>query len=617
MRQAVPGAGVRGSRRDFLRTVALGVAAATGASILQACGGDTPAPAATGGAGAATAAGASAARPTTAGATGAAPTTGQAAPTVAAGTAKRGGTLTVAIQNDWVSLDPLFNSAEPNGTNMIYDQWFRWALDPKTNQWGPQPDLVTEWDLKETTATFKLQKGVKFTDGTPWDAKSAKWNLDRMIFHPASTIRANLAGVDTSKEDKAAVDKIKENLGGPFEFSSKAVEIVDDTTVRIALATPIGGLLAALSDASQYSNPVSPAAYNKAGKDAYARNPVGTGPFKFVEWKTGSQVTLERNPDYWRKDASGGALPYLDKIVYRLIVDDSVRLLDLKSGNVQFTELIQGKDVAGIKNDSSLTLLQSETSGNNYRMIFDSTNKSSPFFKQKKLRQAMLHAMDRDAMLQVLGFGAGVALKYLAPKGSFAYDESLPFYAYDKAKATQLVKDAVAADPSIAGSDGKVAATLSVINRALDKQQAEMIKQFADAVGFNVKIEILERAAWVSKLVTTPGQPGGEYDFATMRNPNTADDPDGEVRAFYYSKGSFNAGHVKDAALDATIDKAAATYDVEARKKMYSQLAQGAYEDPVYGFLWKQNWNWAYNKKLKNFREPVTNRWGFTETWLE
>lgn len=600
MQRVVQGASV--SRRRFLRAMALSGIGAVGLGPLQACGGSSPPTATTG-----------PAAPTAAGQT--APAAGQAS--AAAGTPKRGGTVTIAAQNDWVSLDPLFNSAEPNGTNMIYDQWVRWAPDPRTGQWGPQPDLVAEWDLKQNAATFKLQKGVKFHDGTLWDAKAAKWNLDRIIFHPASTARATFVAVDVSKEDKAQLDRLKETAGGPFEFASKAVEIVDEGTVRLNLANPIAGLLAALSDASQYTNPVSPAAYNRGGKDAYGRSPVGTGPFRFVEWKTGSQVVLERNPDYWKMGADGKALPYLDKLVYRLIVDDSVRLLDLRSGNVQFTELIQGKDIAGIRGESSLTLVQSETSGNNYRMIFDSTNKNSPFVKQKNLRQAILHAMDRDAMLQVLGFGAGASLKYLLPKGSFAYDESLPFHATDKAKATQLVKDAIAADPSVAGPDGKVAATLTVINRAVDKAQAEMIKQFADGVGFNVKIELLERAAWVSKLVTTPGQPGGEFDFATMRNPVTADDPDGAFRAFFHSAGSFNAGHVKNPALDATIDQAAATYDLEARRKLYTQLARTAYDDPIYGYLWKQDWNWAFAKKLKNFREPVTNRWNFADTWLE
>src|SRR5262249_43784393 len=152
----------------------------------------------------------------------------------------------------------------------------------------------------------------------------------------------------------------------------------------------------------------------------------------------------------------GKPLPYLDKITYRLIVDDSVRLLNLKSGDIQFTELIQGKDIGGIKSESGLTLVQSETSGNNYRMIFDSTNKDNPFVKQKDLRKAMLYALDRDAMLQTLGFGAGSVRTCLMPKGSFAYPDNVPFYSYDKAKATALVKAAIAADPSIAGSDGKI-----------------------------------------------------------------------------------------------------------------------------------------------------------------
>src|SRR5919206_500510 len=106
-----------------------------------------------------------------------------------AGAVKRGGQLNVVIQNDWVTLDPLFNSAEPNGTNMIYGEWVRWDKDDK-GQWGPQPEMVAEWDLKPDVVTLKLQKGVTFHDGTPWDAKAAKWNLDRMIFDPTSRMKA-------------------------------------------------------------------------------------------------------------------------------------------------------------------------------------------------------------------------------------------------------------------------------------------------------------------------------------------------------------------------------------------------------------------------------------------
>jgi ABC-type transport system substrate-binding protein len=220
-------------------------------------------------------------------------------------------------------------------------------------------------------------------------------------------------------------------------------------------------------------------------------------------------------------------------------------------------------------------------------------------------------------MLQTLGFGAGSVRDYLLPKGSFAYPEGVPFYSHDRAKAAQLVKDAIAATPGLATGGGKIPVTLTVIQRAVDQQQAEMLKQFADTVGFDLTIEVLERAAWTSKLVKTPGQPGGEFHVATMRNPVTADDPDQQWRTFYHSKGSFNVAHIADPAMDAKLDQAAASYDPQARKALYRDLAQQAYDDPWYGFLWQQNWNWVYSSKFQNFKEPVTNFWLLTENWME
>lgn len=528
----------------------------------------------------------------------------------------RGGTLTALVQNDWVSLDPLFNSAEPNGTTMLYDHWVRWEKDPTSGAWGPTPELVTAWELGETEIVLNLQSGVTFHDDTPWDAAAAKWNLDRMIFHPASTMKSYFAPVDTAGEDQAALDALAADAAGPFEFSSKAVEIVDPATVRIRLKRPLGPVLALLSNALQWNNPVSPTAYNALGKDGFGRQPVGSGPYRFAEWQSGNQLTIERNPTYWRTADDGEPLPYLDRIVYRLVIDDSVRLLELRSGSADFTELIQGKDVADLQADATLAFMQSEDQGNNYRLIFDSTNEASVFARHLKLRQAVLYAMDREAMTQVLGFGAGLGRRFLLPTASFAYDESLPSYWLDQERAKQLVQEVVAEDPSVAGADGTIPVTLTVIDRAIDKAQSEMIKQMADGVGFTVTIEILERAAWVAKLVRIPGQEGGSFEFATMRNPVAPTDPDLEWRTFYYSSGGFNVGHLADPAYDGLIDEAAATYDPEARTALYHQLAGMAYDDPWYGYLWQQNWNWAATARLQGFAEPVTNRWMFDVTWL-
>src|SRR5207244_1400112 len=141
---------------------------------------------------------------------------------------------------------------------------------------------------KADQATFKLQKGVTFHDGTPWDAKAAKWNLDRLFFHPGSLQKSLFANVDQSKEDKPALDKIKDLNLQQFDFVSKAVEVVDEMTVRVRLVRPSPGLLAGLAPST--NSPISPTAYQKLGKDAFGRAPVGAGAFKFAEWKPNDRI---------------------------------------------------------------------------------------------------------------------------------------------------------------------------------------------------------------------------------------------------------------------------------------------------------------------------------------
>jgi peptide/nickel transport system substrate-binding protein len=538
------------------------------------------------------------------------------APAPAAVQPKRGGTINVGVQVDWITLDPVFGTANLGGAGMIFGHWIDWVKDEKTGQWSPVPEMATEWDLRPNEIILKLQKGIKFSDGTSWDARAAKWNLDRMIFDPASVMKASFAGVDLSREDPAALNRLKETAAQNFDFSSKAIETVDDSTVRIHLARPLAPLLTVLGPAIDFNRPVSPEAYQKAGKVAFGRNPVGAGPMRLVEWKTQSHITLERNPEYWKKAADGQPLPYADKLHVRWIADDSVRLLELKSGNIHFTERIQGKDIAGVKADSNLDLVMSEGSGTAYRMIFDSTNPESPFAKHKKLRQAMLYAIDREAMIKTLGFGAGYAAKYLIPKDAFGYSETAPFYWFDKARAEQLVKEVIAEDRSVA-PNGKIPVALSIIDRVSDKAQAEMIKQMADSIGFDVSIDVLERAAWVAKLVKVPGKEGGKFDFSTMaNNPVAIEDPDSQWRRYFHTEGSFNVAHLDSPAWNQRIDAAAATYDLEERKRLYAEIEKAAFDEAWYGYLWQQNYTWAMSKKLKDFREMAAAQWTLRDVWL-
>lgn len=585
------------TRRAFLARTSGLLAGVAATAILQACGGSSPPAAAT------PASGASGTQPTTGSSQVAAP---------AAGNPKRGGTLVAGVQNDWVRLDPIFETGAGAGFNMLFDSYVTWVKDPK-GVWSPQPALVSQWDLKPDQVTFTLQKGVQFHDGTPWDAKAAKWNLDRLIFHPQARERGAFAGVDTSKENKDDLNKLNDTTIKTFDFSSKAVEVIDDLTVRIHLVKPIASILATLGGGG--NSPISPTAYQKVGKDDFSRAPVGAGPFRFVEWQPSTRLVLERNPNYWKTGADSKSLPYLDKLTYRLIIDDSVRLIELKSGNTQFMESVQGKDIAGVKSDANLTFIETDGQGISHRMPFDGKNPDSPFVKYPELRKAMMYAIDRETMGKTLGFEAGTPDRYMFGKSSFAYDDTAPYYSFDKSKAQQIVKDVIAKDSSLAGSSGKIQATLSVISRAVDRQQSDILAKMASDVGFDLKVEILERAAFVAKLVQLPGKPGGNYDVSTVINPIVAGDPDTTLRQVYYGNGGQNYPHV--GVFDDLIDKAAATYDPDERKKIYREFMQRDYDLALMGYLWFQKYNWLHSKKLQNFREPSGSNWDFTDVWME
>ncbi|MFN8521684.1 MAG: ABC transporter substrate-binding protein [Chloroflexota bacterium] len=605
------------TRRRFLVWTSLGL---TAAGLLQACGQQAAPPGPSDAKPAAVAPTAvSAALPPGTAPTPAPAATAQQAPAQKpaeapkpAGAPKRGGTLTALVQNDWTSLDPPFEIGAGAGFNMLYDQWVVLEKDPAGN-WLPKPALLAEWDLKPDQATLKLQSGVKFHDGTPWDAKAAKWNLDRIIFHPQSRYRGNLAvAVDASKEDAAELEKLKDPSSEKFEFSSKAVEVVNDTTVRIKLSRPWAPLLSTLSEGPTF--PVSPTAFAKAGKTAFGKAPVGAGPFKFVEWVPNTRVVLEKNPDYWRKGADGQALPYLDKVIYRLVIDDSVRLLELKSGNAQFTDSVQGKDIAGVRSDPSMVFIDSAEQGISRRLTFDGKNPNSPFVKHPELRRAIQHGIDRDALAKTLGFDSGTADKTLFPPGSFAHDPNAPYYAPDIPKAQQIVKDVLAKNPSLA-VDGKIPVNLTVISRAVDRQQSEILKQMASNIGFNLDIEVLERAAYVAKIVQLPGKPGADYHISTVQNPVTPLDPDSPLRAYFHSAGGQNYPHVSP--FDEVIDKAAGTYDIAERKKLYSDFMKQDYDQCLMVYMWFQKYNWLHSAKVKGFTPGNGGSWNLSGVWME
>jgi peptide/nickel transport system substrate-binding protein/glutathione transport system substrate-binding protein len=506
----------------------------------------------------------------------AAPARPTEAPKPAAGTPTRGGTITVLMQNDWLTFDVAFNTASTSTQFMVFDPLVNYERNEK-GQWEYLPGLAEKWELKDKEATLWLRKGVKFHDGSDFNAEVMAWNIQRWINEPKSVAKGSLGGIDW--KDPTVV--------------------VDPYTLKLNLTGPTPGLLQQFNNPNTY--PMSKVAFEKVGAEAAGQNPVGTGPFKFVEWKKNAQVTVTRNEDYWMKDASGQQLPYLDGITYRLIIDDSVRMLEMKAGTADFTELIQGKDVADAKADPKLSYLQADWYGNAYRLIFDASG--GKFYNNLKLRQAALYAIDREALSKALGAGIGRAEKYFPRPGSLGYDESLPHYWYDPARATQLMAEA--------GYPNGIDVEFLVIAREVDKLQAEMLKSMWEAIGLRTTVTAMERVALNQRLLTG----GAPYDVTTTRGGSAVGDPDDEYRAHFWSNGNFAKARLKDPEFDALIDAASDTYDNAVRAERYKALQKMLFDKAVYGYLWTQDWNWVMNKRLQNLPAPMGGLWDFRKVW--
>ena len=489
----------------------------------------------------------------------------------------------MATQTDWTTFDSIYNSANGSTALMVFDPLFFYKPDG-TGGWHVTGGLIEKWDATDTAMTWQLRKGVTFHDGTPWNADALKWNIERMISDPKSLAISVLGNLDPKNP----------------------VTVVDPTTVKINLTRPSPSLvetLSAGSDSAQYTYPISPTAFQKQGADQFGRTPVGTGPMKLVDWKPSDRVILQRNENYWMDGADGKALPYLDGITYRLIIDDSVRAIELKSHNIDFTDLIAPSNIADIKADPQLSFIEGRWAGNSRRLIYHAGG--GPFSDNLKLRQAVLYSIDRQTLSNTLGQGQGDPSKYMLLPGSLGYDESLPYYWYDLDKAKSLMNEA--------GYPTGIDVNFIIIAREVDKVQSEVLKQMWEKIGVRASIEAVERAALNQRILSG----GADYQVTSGQYGNYASDADVQFRRYMHSKGGFNKSHMSNPEFDAILDKASGTYDVNTRVALYHDAQMMDFNSlAYYGYLWTQWYNWALNKRVVNFPQVMGGAWDLRGVWL-
>lgn len=574
MHTPMTGSEARFGRRRFMRLVAAASGGAALAGLLAACGGsstatDTPKPAT----GAATAPAPTTAPATTGSTNASAPaaTTGASAaasPTTAAastggGTPKKGGTLKVALESDIIGIDP--HGASAGVDRNVYTTVYNGLVAPDKNL-KIVPDLAESWTTPDsTTYLFKLRPGIKFHDGTDCDAAAVKKNFD-YILDPAN-----------ASARRPEIDDIQE------------VTAPDPLTVKVTLKTAFSPFLSIISDRAGYI--VSPTARAKFGKD-FTRNPVGTGPYQFVEWVKDDHVSFKRFDGYFEKDVA-----YLDQIIYKPIPDSSVALTNLKTANMDFLRTVDPKDVAEIKGNKSLAYLEGEGVG--YTGFWINTAKGP--LATKALREAVSLGIDRDELLAAAYFGIGEIANGPIPPSSWAYDKSVQPVARDvKAAKAKLAEG---------GQPSGFKLVLKGDNTPLTQKIAQLFQAQLKEVGIDVQIQVLEFGALLKA--------GEQNDFdALSLGWSGRIDPDGNIEPIFQTKGAFNYGKYSSPDVDNLVAQARLVADQGQRKAIYQQLTKKINDDVAYIFTRFTPTGYAAGNYVKGFEVTPDGLARFKRAWL-
>lgn len=489
----------------------------------------------------------------------------------AAEKAVMGGTVVASIDFQPKSLDPIFgdsDTADRYLANQMFETLVKVGADGKL-----QPFLATSWEYSEdgTEIILNLREGVVFHDGTPFNAEAVVFNLNRV------------ANPDTKSGRAQDVTEIT------------SVEALDELTVKITLKAPSVVALASLAAEGGYMG--SPTAILASGDD-YGRNPVGTGPFKFVGWPGGERIVMNKFDEYWGKDEAGRSLPYLDEVIVRVVRQASVAGLELEAGTIHLANSIPVRDAKRLSASESLELLPPRL----LTHIMVAMNTQNPKLSDDRVRRALAQAFDREQLSLAIGQGEGsVTPVFIAPNEDMFNDELEP-WGYNPESAKALLQEA--------GID-RLEIGLAVIQREPDVQIAQIMQAQAAAAGVDLTLEVLDRQAWLDKVRVEK-----TFDAAMLRASFPKLDTD-KVFTFYLTPGrATNYSLQENSEIAALIESARSELDVEARRAIYTEISQILIDQAYFAHLFNFPSMNVVNSAVQNVGQDVSGAWFFRETWL-
>jgi peptide/nickel transport system substrate-binding protein len=508
------------------------------------------------------------------------------APTASVAQPKSGGTVTAVVNPEPAFLVSAHNVV--GGALQVSSKLFEGLMSYDLNM-NLQPVLAERWEIARDglSITFHLRQGVKWHDGRPFTSADVAFTAMKIWkqLHPRN--RVNLAKL-------------------------VAVDTPDQRTAIFRLSEPAPFMLSVLNGNESQVVPKHIYDTDDVGKALVEKEPVGTGPFRFKEWRRGSAVIIEKNVDYWQKGK-----PYLDRIIYRVIPDEAARAVAFETGEVQFGSF--GPVSAGnAVRLAKLPHLAIDTKGYEWfgtRFLLE-LNTRRPHLADRRVRQALSHAINRDFILENVWFGFGTKSTGPVPPTLKAfYTADVPTYAYDPKKAEQLLDEA----GYKRGPDG---VRFKMVHDYLPFGQdfvrtAEVLKQNFKAVGIDLEIRAQDTPAFLRRVYT-------DNDFDMTSNTLSAlPDPTLGVQRVYWSKNIVkgvpfsNGSGYSNPEMDRVLEAAQSERDPAKRRELFVTMQKIAQTDLPVLDVFVLNFVTVYNKKLKNHTLQADGYTNFADAYLD
>lgn len=416
------------------------------------------------------------------------------------------------------------------------------------------PELATDWSTSEDgmSLTLQLREGVEFQDGTPFNAEAVKINFERVLDEDNNLARHSI-----------------------YADYMESIVVDDEYQVTINFHRKFGPAIATLAHGA--GGIISPKAIEE-GEDI-GTNPAGTGPYSLANWTPGTEMVFEANENYW------GDEPQLDSITFRVIPENSSRTIALENGEIDVASPVSIQDIERLQENEDISI----TADPIYRNLFISMNFNNPLFQDKKVRQALNYAVDKETIVENTLKNMGEVSTAAVGSSLNGYSE-VGTYEYNPEKAKELLEEAGVEEGT------KIKLWTPDARYLMDSTIAELVQANLSEVGFDVDFQVWEWSSYSNEL----DNPDSDFDLMIRSWGASTGDIDWGLRPTLTSEGSNNYGGYSNPEVDELVFAGLNSSDMDERIQIYNEAMQIIHEDAPWVFLVEYKEPIAVRAELKD-----------------